>query len=51
MRPGWDSPCGKDLAMAVEVGQLAPDFELKDQHGTPVRLSGFRGKKNVVLYF
>jgi peroxiredoxin len=37
--------------MAVEVGQLAPDFELKDQHGTPVRLSSFRGKKNVVLVF
>jgi mycoredoxin-dependent peroxiredoxin len=37
--------------MAVEVGQQAPDFELKDQHGTPVRLSSFRGKKNVVLVF
>ena len=37
--------------MAVEVGQQAPDFELKDQHGTPVRLSGFRGSKNVVLVF
>jgi peroxiredoxin len=37
--------------MAVEVGQQAPDFELKDQHGTPVRLSGYRGKKNVVLVF
>ena len=37
--------------MAVEVGQQAPDFELKDQHGRPVRLSGFRGKKNVVLVF
>ena len=37
--------------MAVEVGHQAPDFELKDQHGTPVRLSGFRGKKNVVLVF
>jgi len=37
--------------MAVEVGQQAPDFELKDQHGTPVRLSDFRGKKNVVLVF
>jgi len=37
--------------MAVEVGQEAPDFELKDQHGTPVRLSGFRGSKNVVLVF
>jgi mycoredoxin-dependent peroxiredoxin len=37
--------------MAVEVGQEAPDFELKDQHGQPVRLSGFRGAKNVVLVF
>ncbi len=37
--------------MAVEVGQEAPDFELKDQHGQPVRLSGVRGEKNVVLVF
>ena len=37
--------------MAVEVGEAAPDFELKDQHGTPVRLSSFRGAKNVVLVF
>jgi mycoredoxin-dependent peroxiredoxin len=37
--------------MAVEVGDKAPDFELKDQHGTPVSLSSFRGKKNVVLVF
>jgi peroxiredoxin len=37
--------------MAVDVGDEAPDFELKDQHGTPVRLSGFRGEKNVVLVF
>ena len=37
--------------MAVEVGDLAPDFELKDQHGTPVKLSALRGDKNVVLVF
>jgi peroxiredoxin len=37
--------------MAVEVGDVAPDFELKDQHGTPVKLSGFRGRRNVVLVF
>ncbi|HEV2377587.1 MAG TPA: peroxiredoxin [Streptosporangiaceae bacterium] len=37
--------------MAVEVGQEAPDFELKDQHGQPVRLSSLRGAKNVVLVF
>ncbi len=36
--------------MAVEVGDMAPDFELKDQHGSPVTLSGLRGK-NVVLVF
>ena len=37
--------------MAVEVGQEAPDFELRDQHGEPVRLSSFRGRKDVVLVF
>ena len=37
--------------MAVEIGEQAPDFELKDQHGTPVRLADFRGAKNVVLVF
>jgi mycoredoxin-dependent peroxiredoxin len=37
--------------MAIGVGEQAPDFELKDHHGTPVRLSGFRGEKNVVLVF
>jgi mycoredoxin-dependent peroxiredoxin len=37
--------------MAVEVAHEAPDFELKDQHGQPVRLSSFRGAKNVVLVF
>ena len=37
--------------MTVEVGQQAPDFELKDQHGTPVKLSSFEGSKNVVLVF
>jgi mycoredoxin-dependent peroxiredoxin len=36
---------------SVPVGAVAPDFELKDQHGTPVRLSSFRGSKNVVLVF
>lgn len=37
--------------MAVEVDDGAPDFELKDQHGAPVKLSDFRGEKNVVLVF
>lgn len=33
------------------MGDEAPDFELKDQHGTPVRLSDFRGERKVVLVF
>jgi mycoredoxin-dependent peroxiredoxin len=37
--------------MAVQSGDQAPDFELPDQHGTPVRLSSFRGTKKVVLVF
>ncbi|MFG3285141.1 peroxiredoxin [Streptomyces sp. NPDC048111] len=37
--------------MAIEVGTLAPEFELKDNHGRTVRLSDFRGEKNVVLLF
>jgi peroxiredoxin Q/BCP len=34
----------------VERGQLAPDFELPDENGEPVRLSDFR-RQPVVLYF
>ncbi|RZB16381.1 peroxiredoxin [Streptomyces sp. F001] len=37
--------------MAIQVGDKAPDFELKDNHGRDVRLSDFRGEKNVVLLF
>lgn len=37
--------------MSVDVGQSAPDFELKNQHGELVRLSQYRGEKNVLLMF
>ncbi|MET9169916.1 peroxiredoxin [Streptomyces misionensis] len=37
--------------MAIQVGDKAPDFELKDNHGRTVRLADFRGEKNVVLLF
>ncbi|MGW0880526.1 peroxiredoxin [Streptomyces sp. NPDC002671] len=37
--------------MAIQVGDKAPDFELKDNHGRTVKLSDFRGDKNVVLLF
>eukprot|EP00871_Galdieria_phlegrea_P005810 jgi/Galph1/716/GphlegSOOS_G5564.1 len=35
----------------VREGEAAPDFVLKDQFGNQVRLSDFKGKKAVVLYF
>lgn len=35
----------------VEVGDIAPDFELEDQSGKKVRLSQYKGKKNVLLVF
>jgi peroxiredoxin Q/BCP len=34
----------------IEQGQQAPDFELPDQDGNPVRLSDYRGQA-VVIYF
>jgi len=37
--------------MAIEIGQEAPEFELKDQHGETVRLSDFRGDRAVALVF
>lgn len=33
------------------IGKPAPDFELKDQNGNTVKLSAFRGEKNVVVLF
>lgn len=35
----------------MEEGNKAPDFTALDQNGKKVKLSSFRGKKNVVLYF
>jgi cytochrome oxidase Cu insertion factor (SCO1/SenC/PrrC family) len=50
--------CSLDVANAaprsirrmIEPDQPAPDFELPNQDGDPVRLSDLRGKR-VVLYF
>ena len=35
----------------LKVGDVAPDFTLRDTAGKPVKLSDFRGKKTVVLAF
>ncbi len=37
--------------MSIEVGQPAPEFELKNQHGETVRLSDYRGKQAVAIVF
>jgi len=37
--------------MALEVGDTAPDFELKSHRGKTVRLSDFKGRKNVLIAF
>jgi len=37
--------------MTLAIGDLAPDFEIKDQHGQLVKLSSFLGKQNVVITF
>jgi peroxiredoxin Q/BCP len=34
----------------VDVGDIAPDFELPDHDGRAVKLSDFRGQR-VVVYF
>ncbi len=35
----------------IESGQWAPDFELPDQDGRPVKLSDFRGQSAVVYFY
>lgn len=35
----------------LKVGDIAPDFSLQSTTGKPIKLSDFKGKKNVVLAF
>ena len=37
--------------MALKAGDIAPDFELRSHRGGTVKLSNYRGKKNVVVAF
>lgn len=35
----------------MQLGDVVPDFELSNQHGEKIKLSSYRGKKNVVIVF
>ena len=35
----------------LKPGDAAPDFEVKDDRGRTVRLSDFKGKQDVLLWF
>lgn len=35
----------------IKVGEIAPDFALKDQNNQEVRLADFRGRRKVLLVF
>jgi len=35
----------------LKIGDVAPDFNLRDENGLPVSLKDYLGKKVVVLYF
>ena len=35
----------------LKVGDMAPDFALRSDQGTTVKLSDYRGKQNVILAF
>ena len=39
------------MSIVLKEGDWAPDFELPDSKGRKVRLSNFRGKMIVVMYF
>ena len=40
-----------DVAAEIKIGDTAPDFNLKDQDQKDVKLSDYRGRKNVVIAF
>lgn len=43
-------PIRNDMKM-VQIGDIAPEFELKNSQGKSFKLSSFKGKKPVVVFF
>ena len=42
---------GRIVLVELKVGDTAPDFSLLNEHGLPVNLKDYLGKRVVVLYF
>ena len=50
--PAAQQPQNRTIAHTnLKVGDMAPDFTLPDNANHQVKLSDFRGKKNVILAF
>lgn len=47
---GIDFDTSED-SIDAKIGSIAPDFELMASDDQEIRLSDFRGEKNVVLFF
>lgn len=45
------SRVGRAMLSMVAVGEVPPDFELKNYQGKSFKLSSFKGKKPVVVFF
>ena len=39
------------MSTRVDINAIAPEFELPDLNGSPVRLSSYHGLKHVLLVF
>ena len=50
-KPKPTAPAEAPAEPKIKVGDMAPDFTLLDQNLKVVKLSHFRGKKNVALGF
>lgn len=47
----WGQEKASPPPLSIKVGDMAPDFTLLDDNRKQVKLSDFRGKKNVALAF